>query len=103
MASNLDRFKADLDTFITKGELLHFAMQAEYLPEAWAASIKRADAKTKEIFKSLPSVSTTYQSWYSAAKALIRQLLPDRLDDFVRHYEKPKSRKNITYENYRIE
>jgi hypothetical protein len=34
---------------------------------------------------------------------LIRQLLPDRVDDFARHYEKPKSRKEITYENYTIE
>jgi hypothetical protein len=34
---------------------------------------------------------------------LIRQLLPDRFDDFVRHYEKPKSRKDITFESYRIE
>jgi hypothetical protein len=32
-----------------------------------------------------------------------RQLLPDRLDDLARHYEKPKSRKEITQENYRIE
>jgi hypothetical protein len=34
---------------------------------------------------------------------VIRQLLPDRLADFVRHYEKPKPRKDITFENYRIE
>lgn len=34
---------------------------------------------------------------------LVRQLLEDRLADFVRHYEKPKIRKEITYENYRIE
>ena len=40
---------------------------------------------------------------YSEAKALITQLLPDRLDDFVRHYEKPKSRKTIDFESYRIE
>lgn len=29
--------------------------------------------------------------------------MPDRLSDFVRLYEKPKSRKDIRYENYRIE
>ncbi len=31
------------------------------------------------------------------------QILPDRLNDFVRHYEKPKSRKALTAESYRIE
>jgi hypothetical protein len=34
---------------------------------------------------------------------LVRRLLPDRLSDFVRHYEKPKPRKDITFESYRIE
>ncbi len=34
---------------------------------------------------------------------LVKQLLPDRLADFVHHYEKPKSRKSVTYETYRIE
>lgn len=31
------------------------------------------------------------------------QLLPDRLADFVSYYERPKSRKEILYESYRIE
>ena len=44
-----------------------------------------------------------YQCWYSEAKTLIKQLLPDRLTDFVRYYEKPKPRKDITPESYRIE
>ena len=36
--------------------------------------------------------ATPYQRWYSEVKVLIKQLLPDRLVDFVQHYEKPKSR-----------
>src|SRR5262249_55061415 len=47
--------------------------------------------------------SRAYQPWYSEAKAVIKQLLADRLADFVRHYEKPKTRKEISYENYTIE
>jgi uncharacterized protein (UPF0332 family) len=60
---------------------------------------KDADA----FIKKLPKFNEDYQAWYSEAKALIKQLLPDRLSDFVRHYEKPKPRKDISYENYRIE
>lgn len=37
------------------------------------------------------------------AIALLRQVLPDRVADFIRHYEKPRSRKDINFENYRIE
>ena len=53
--------------------------------------------------EAFPSFKETYQSWFSEAKALVRQVLPDRLSDFVRHNEKPKPRKDITFENYRIE
>ena len=61
------------------------------------------EAKAMAFLKSFPKFNETYQSWYSEAKALIRQLLPDRVEDFARLYEKQKSRKEITYENYTIE
>lgn len=102
--TNIDRYKTDLDSLLDKGNKLHNAMQAECFPrEMDSALIKEYGDKADEIKKALPSFASTYQSWYSEAKALIRQLLPDRLSDFVRHYEKPKPRKDITYENYRIE
>jgi hypothetical protein len=55
------------------------------------------------MLKALPLFTDDYQSWYSEAKVLIGQLLPDRLSDFVRLYEKPKPRNDVTFENYRIE
>lgn len=59
--------------------------------------------KAEEMSNKIPSFQYGYQQWYSESKVLIKQLLPDRLSYFVRHYEKPKPRKDITYENYRIE
>ena len=56
-----------------------------------------------ELIQNLPSFKDDYQPWYSEAKALVRQLLPDRLTDFTRYYEKPKSRREVTIENYTIE
>ena len=56
-----------------------------------------------EYIQALPSFRDEYQPWYSEAKALVRQLLPDRLSDFTQYYEKPKSRKAITYASYTIE
>jgi len=104
MASNLDRYKSDLDALIAKGERLHLTMQRECLPKEFDRAIKKKFGdQAKDIIESLPSFTEEYQSWYSEAKVLIKQLLPDRLSDFIRHYEKPKSRKEITYENYRIE
>jgi len=104
MPSNLDRYKKDLDALIARGEQLYIALQAECLPKQFEQVLKKQYGdKAGEILTALPSFTEIYQSWYSEAKVLIRQLLPDRLADFVRHYEKPKSRKDITYENYKIE
>jgi hypothetical protein len=45
-----------------------------------------------------------YQTWYSESLTLVKQILPDRLNDFIKLYEKPKTtRKDITHENYVIE
>ncbi|MBN1786981.1 MAG: hypothetical protein JW806_01150 [Sedimentisphaerales bacterium] len=100
MKTNLDAFKNDLKRLIEAGDLLHMSIQYEYLPEQFEETL---GDKLQDFVKALPNFSTDYQSWYSEAKALIRQLLPDRLDDFTRHYEKPKSRKEINFESYRIE
>lgn len=104
MPSNLERYKKDLDSLVGRGEQLDLAMQKECVPEQFIRQLKKAFGdKTSEILKALPKFHEAYQPWYSEAKVLVKQLLPDRLADFVRHYEKPKPRKDITYENYRIE
>lgn len=100
MQANLERYKKDLETLITKGEALFLAMQYECYPDA----VKKAlGKKADEVTKGLPTFNEEYQTWYSESKVLVKQLLPDRLADFIRHYEKPKPRKDITFENYRIE
>lgn len=105
MPSNLDRYKKDLQSLVDKGEELHLTMQAECAPEAFEKELKKLGDKDafKEFLKGLPSFKESYQLWYSEAKILVRQLLPDRLLDFAGHYEKPKPRKDITYANYKIE
>src|ERR1051326_4583063 len=82
-------------------------MQAETVPKEFEKAVRKHAKNNEEVvqefIKKLPSFKGTYQRWYSEAKALIRQILPDRLSDFVSHYEKPKSRKEIIYGNYTIE
>ena len=100
MQANLEKFKKDLKALSKRGELLLLAMQYDCHPEAVEKAYGKDFADLKKV---LPKFGTDYQSWYSESKALIKQLLPDRLADFTRHYEKPKPRKDISYENYRIE
>lgn len=97
---NLQRFKEDLTSLLNEGNSLHNAMLNECHPEL----VKEQLGENAEDFISkLPNFKTKYQAWYSESKALIKQLLPERLNDFESHYLKPKNRKNISYENYRIE
>jgi hypothetical protein len=104
MISNLERYKMDLDSLIARGEDLHTALQRQCFPaqtEAKAAEL--IGGNPNDYLDKLPTFEVGYQPWYSEAKVLVKLLLPDRFLDFVRLYEKPKPRKEVTYENYSIE
>lgn len=107
MISNLDKYKNDLKGLIADGEKLLMAAQDAYLSEDFRQELKRVfktDDKVTEFLGKLPSFRDSYQSWYSESLVLLKQLLPDRVDDFIKLYERPKSRgKGITWENYVIE
>jgi hypothetical protein len=103
MLPNLDRYKKDLGSLLHLGAVLELVMHRECFPDKFPASDKTPGSKNKDPLAGVPSFAEAYERWYSEAKVLVRQLLPDRLSDFVRRYESPKSRKAITYENYRIE
>lgn len=99
---NLEQYKDDLERLIATGEVLELVMAYECDPEALKKLLgEELRERGENAFKKLP-FSAGYQAWYSEAGALIRQLLPDRLDDFTSYYEKPKTRKEVTYESYRI-
>jgi len=55
------------------------------------------------MIKKLPNFKSNYQTWYSESLILLKYLLPDRLNDFIKLYEKPKNRKVVSYDNYSIE
>lgn len=103
MHSNLEKYKKDLESLVKKGDLLLLAMKNDCYPKEVPKLLRKTRAEAKEYIKKLPKFSNEYQAWYSEAKVVIKQLLPDRLSDFERYYEKPKSRKQLTNENYRIE
>lgn len=107
MSSNIDRHKKDLEALSHRGEelLLALAVMADYenfrkeLLERYGGD----ESKVKAMLDAVPSFRASYQSWYSEALSLVKNVLPDRLNDFCRLYEKPKARKSVTAENYTIE
>lgn len=59
--------------------------------------------QANDFIASLPDFKLEYECWYSESLAALRQLLPDRVENFVSFYEKPKNRKNIDYASYVIQ
>ena len=100
---NFERYKNDLRQLIERGVSLQSAIQYECFKKEFIKTAKeQLGDEAEQFLNDLPNFSKQYQIWYSEAKVLVRQLLPDRLDDFVDYYEKPKTRKEATFESYRI-
>ncbi len=100
-----EKLRQRLNKLIEDGSNLHAAMQYECLPDEFGEELKKHikdEKKRSEYIEKLPNFSGNYQDWYSEAKAVVKQLLPDRFGDFVGYYERPKNRKEIKYGNYVI-
>jgi hypothetical protein len=92
---NIDRYRKDIAQLVDTSEILLISMAHEL-------GIEIKPKPDQEKLKKLPKFSSMYQSWYSEALACVRQLLPDRLDDFISFYKPIRVRKEITYANYTI-
>ena len=96
MDSKFAVLKKELKDLIHRGDLLYYAMAdaQDKLPEDFKVELKKSDIK-------LPNFENEYDSWYSEALSVAKQLLPDRLDDFVKQYKNEK-RKEIDFLTYAI-
>jgi hypothetical protein len=92
--SNVSKLKGELENLIGKGELLLIAMMVD---------LKRVTPEQKDTIQKLklPPFKVEYEAWYSIAMQVVRQLIPDRLTDFVKQYKDDK-RKEINVATYGI-
>nr|WP_306266473.1 HEPN domain-containing protein [Pararhizobium sp. IMCC3301] len=106
MSEKSKRFEDELDTLIADGNMLYMAIQHECVGEAFedatSKMFKGNEEKIKKYLEELPDFKTDYQAWYSEARAVVKQIFPDRLNDFISYYELPRVRKDITFQNYMI-
>lgn len=96
MSSKFDLLAEELSTLILQGSLLYYAM---------AKSIGRLDKDTEKLLEKrdfkLPLFDSEYDTWYSESLRVVKQIIPDRLDDFVKQYKNDK-RKEISFLTYGI-
>jgi hypothetical protein len=104
MASNLDRFKKDLSVLITLGTQLTVSMRLDIDDDGTFKEQVHEQLKenAQKYIDDLPPFPATYERWYSESIVLLKQIFPDRLLDFIQHYEPSKTRKEISYSTYRI-
>ena len=88
-------------------EISNNAMKYECYSEDFQKAVKKAfKEKASEYLKSLPDFKSSYQTWYSESKILIKQLLPDRvvlekhLENLCLVHNIKISKKNPTISDY---
>lgn len=99
MESNINKYQNDLKSLIQRGLSLYYGLYNEFYKE-YKAEISKLNKDVQEIIKK-SSFKDAYNSWYNESLIVIKQLMPERLDDFVAYYKLPK-RKEFTYETYTI-
>jgi hypothetical protein len=99
MITNISRYKADLEKVVKLGETMKGDLAFRHLK----AEGKMTEEEQK-VAKSLEGkFEEEYQRWYTESAAVIRQLLPDRLQEFESLYKGDGKRKDLNATNYHIQ
>lgn len=105
--SNLEKYRKDLKALLQEGGAVVQALRRRADgKDEWRARLAKAgwaEEKIESYDKNLKPFHVCYHHWYSEALVVVKQLLPDRFADFVKFYERPKTRKTFDVETYRIE
>jgi len=96
MKSKFKALKKELKDLILKGDLLYYSMADEQnqLPDDFKMKFEEKGIK-------FPKFISEYDHWYSEALLVIKQIIPDRYEDFIKQYKNEK-RKEISFLTYGI-
>lgn len=94
----IDNYKKDIEKLCDRGRLmlrLYNELQDDY-----KESFDKLDPKLRANIEK-ESFKNKYNAWYNESLALIKQLAPERFEDFKSYYKREK-RKELTYETYTV-
>ena len=101
MESNLEKYRKEIKDLCKNGLFLQIGLRNEMQIHYTNSELKGLSEDDVKKIKEA-SFKDKYQKWYNASLAVIRQLLPDRVTDFVSAYHADvKKVKDLT--NYGIE
>lgn len=99
--TNKDKYINDINSLIKRGGFLERGLYKELRNEYKDTFDKLSDEQKEKIMKC--SFSDKYNAWYNEALCLVKQLMPERLDEFVSYYKIPKRKdQDISYLSYTI-
>jgi hypothetical protein len=96
---NLARYREDLSRLIELGNQMHLDLTLQVLEKQGKLEESHQEAKKKVS----GAFDGNYQRWYTEACAVIRQLLPNRLDEFEAYYRADPRRKSVDSASYKIQ
>ena len=100
--NNLEKYKEDYKRLKELGKALQYGFLYEYSEHPKCRKFyNQLDDEMKK-YAEKHAFSTHYQAWYNESLRLIKQLMPERLDDFISLYAADKRRKSIDITNYTI-
>lgn len=102
LTPEIRRLKNMLEVLLFRGRELVVALNLQYRPKEFAAIEGDAAVRAKTNELRNIRVRSEYQLWYTEALAMIKLVLPSRLDDFSGLYEYPAKRSKLTKANFRI-
>lgn len=97
--NNITKYQKDIEQLEIQGNQLFYGLYNELQDEIGDAFRKLPKERKEAICKC--TFKDKYNAWYNESLVVVKQLIPDRLDDFVNYYKLPK-RKEFSYETYTI-
>jgi hypothetical protein len=97
MSTNLERFKSDLAKLTSLGNKMSADLILRVCTPEQRKECEDVLSKAKANFEG------NYQKWYTEAHAVLKQLVPDRLEEFIRLYHGDGKRKQIDSASYHIQ
>lgn len=91
MRANQEAITKDLARLVAVGKTMLMDLTVQYF-EAQGDD-KALKKLPKNASDTRDSLQENYQRWFTEAEAVIRQLIPQRRDEFVRLYQPPPNRK----------
>lgn len=99
--TNLTKYKDDLKQLLDTAKVISQDLEYRYYSQE---KIKKLDKEEQALIKKLNLFfETHYQSWYTEALAVVKQLIPDRLVEFIDLYKGDGKRKDITATSFNIQ